>query len=158
MKFLATAALAATLAFAGAARADDNHNHGDSRAMAEAPFAYATPAGAKAGGAFISIENYGPADRLVGARSDVAVKTEIHEHIMDGGVMKMRAVEGGVALPENGRIEMKSGGYHVMMMGLKQPLAEGETIRITLEFESGMELPLDVPVVARGKEPKHAHD
>lgn len=162
---IAPAALAALLACAALARADHSHAHdaqghahaNDAPVAAVYPFAYASAAGAKAGGAFISLENRGPADRLVAARADIAARTELHEHIHDNGVMKMREVEGGLPLPEGGVVEMKPGGLHVMLMGLKAPLTEGETLPVTLVFESGLELAVEVPVVARGAAPAKAH-
>jgi len=69
--------------------------------------------------------------RLVSARSPVAGVTEIHEMSMDGGVMRMRAVA-GLDLPAGKAVELKPGGYHVMLMDLKQQLKEGETVVVTL--------------------------
>jgi copper(I)-binding protein len=60
--------------------------------------------------------------RLVGASSPVAGVAEVHEMKMDGDVMKMRAVEGGLELPAGKTVELKPGGYHVMLMDLKAPL------------------------------------
>ncbi len=119
--------------------------------MAMEPFAYATAPTAKAGGAYVSLMNHGPADRLIDARGDIAKRVEIHEHIKDGDVMKMRRVEAGIELPADGAIEMKPGGYHVMLMGLNAPLVAGETFPVTLVFESGREITVDVPVVERGE-------
>ena len=123
--------------------------------MAMEPFAFSTGKTAKAGAAYISVANHGPADRLTGAKSDVAKRVEIHEHIKDGDVMRMRQVEPGLELPANGVIEMGPGGYHVMLMGLNAPLEEGESFPVTLVFESGKELVVDVPVQARGAHSGH---
>ena len=114
------------------------------------PFAFATAKTAKAGGAYVSLMNHGPADRLIGAESDVARRVEVHEHIKDGDVMRMRHVEGGLELPEGGMIEMKPGGYHVMLMGLHAPLEVGQSFPVTLVFESGAEVTVDVPIRKRG--------
>lgn len=163
MNRMISTAFAALLALGGVAAAHGEHKHGEGHVHAVYPFAYASPAGAKAGGAYVSVENSGPADRLVAARAEVSERVEIHEHVMDNGVMKMRQVE-GIALPEGGVIEMKPGGYHVMFMGLTAPLEEGATIPVTLVFESGAELAVEVPVIARGESPKadghsgHSHD
>lgn len=118
---------------------------------ATAPFAYATAPTAKAGGAYVPLTNHGPADRLIDVRGDAAKRVEIHTHIKDGDVMKMRKVADGIELPEGGAIEMKPGGYHVMLMGLNAPLVAGETVPVTLVFESGEELTVDVPIVERGE-------
>jgi hypothetical protein len=71
---------------------------------------------------------------LVSASSPVAGVVEIHEMKMDGGVMKMSAVK-SLAVPAGKGVELKPGGYHVMLMDLKQPLKEGETVPVTLNFE-----------------------
>ena len=113
------------------------------------PFAFATAPTAKAGGAYVALMNQGAADRLIDAEGDVAKRIEIHEHIKDGDVMRMRRVEGGLELPEGGMIEMAPGGYHVMMMGLNGPLVAGESFPLTLIFESGAEMTVEVLVKTR---------
>ncbi|MEM7522505.1 MAG: copper chaperone PCu(A)C [Pseudomonadota bacterium] len=118
--------------------------------MAKDPFAYATAASARAGGAYISLQSHGAADRLIDVRSDVAKRVEIHEHQEDDGVMRMRQVKAGLPLPAGGTIEMAPGGYHIMLMGLNAPLELGASFPVTLVFESGTELVVEVPVKARG--------
>ena len=89
------------------------------------PFTRATPPGAKVAGAFMLIENQGKeADRLVSASSPVAGLVEIHEMAMEGGLMKMRAVK-SIDLKPGATVELRPGGYHVMLEDLKQPLKEG---------------------------------
>ncbi|MBC6934312.1 MAG: copper chaperone PCu(A)C, partial [Chloroflexi bacterium] len=61
-------------------------------------------------------------------------------------VMKMRPVEGGIEIPAGGSVELKPGGYHVMLMQLPRDLLPGQAIMLTLVFESGVELPVAVPV------------
>jgi copper(I)-binding protein len=73
--------------------------------------------------------------RLVEIRSDVASVAELHEMVMEGNVMKMRAVS-GLDLPAGKAVELKPGGYHVMLLGLKQPLKAGDSVPITLVIES----------------------
>jgi copper(I)-binding protein len=73
-------------------------------------------------------------DAVTGAHSDCCTAVEIHEHIMDGDVMRMRRVE-KLALPAGKDVALQPGGYHVMLIGLKNPTSEGETIKATLEFE-----------------------
>lgn len=87
----------------------------------------------KATGAFMRLT--AEADvRLVGARASVAGVTEVHEMVLDSGVMKMRPVP-AVALPAGRTTELKPGGLHVMLMDLKQPLKASDTVVLTLEFE-----------------------
>lgn len=92
-----------------------------------------TVAQQKASGAFMHITSAG-GGKLVSASSPVASVVEIHEMVMDGNVMKMRAVA-GLELPAGKTVELKPGGYHVMLMDLKRPLREGESVPVTLTFE-----------------------
>jgi periplasmic copper chaperone A len=120
------------------------------------PFTRATPPGAKVAGAFLSIENQGKeADRLVSASSPVAGLVEIHEMVMDGGLMKMRAVK-GIDLKPGATVELRPGGYHVMLEDLKQPLKEGDQVPLVLTFERSGALEIKVNVGAIGAAaPKH---
>jgi copper(I)-binding protein len=99
----------------------------------------ATMGGGEAGGngaVFMRLVNRGrEADRLIGAQTDVAEVVELHESTMEGDVMKMQPVEGGIEVPAKGDVELKPGGLHVMLIGLKQNLQEGDRFSVTLEFE-----------------------
>jgi hypothetical protein len=93
-----------------------------------------TVAGQSATGAFMQLKS--PADTsLVSAASPVAKIVEIHEMKMDAGVMKMSAID-ALAVPAGKTVELKPGGYHVMLMGLAAPLKEGETVPVTLTFKA----------------------
>ena len=72
--------------------------------------------------------------RLTGASTPVAGQAEIHEMKMEGDVMRMRAVAGGIDLPPRQPVELKPGGYHLMLTDLRKPLAAGEKVPLTLEF------------------------
>jgi copper(I)-binding protein len=85
--------------------------------------------------------------KLVSASSPVAGVVEIHEMSMDGNVMKMRAIP-GLDLPAGKAVDLKPGGYHVMLMGLKQALKEGETVAVTLVIEGKDGKQESVPVKA----------
>ncbi len=91
-----------------------------------------TVPGQKATGAFMSITSATDVT-LVSASSPAAKVVEIHEMTMDGGVMKMRAVD-KLALPAGKSVELKPGSYHVMLMDITQPLAAGQTVPVTLTF------------------------
>lgn len=104
---------------------------------------------AKAGGVFMTLHN--PTthdDTLVSAASDVADTVQLHTHTMVDGVMQMREVEGGIKVPAGETVMMQPGGYHVMLMGLKAPLAEGATFPLTLTFDGGQVTTVDVKVVS----------
>ena len=114
------------------------------------PFVRATPPGAKVAGAFMSIENRGKeADRLVGATSSAAGLVEIHEMAMDAGVMRMHAVK-GIDLKPGTTVELRPGGYHVMLQDLKQPLQKGDRIPLLLTFEKAGAVEIMVKVEAMG--------
>lgn len=114
-------------------------------------WARATVPGQMATGAFMTLTAKDGA-KLVAVSSPVAGVAEVHEMKMDGGVMKMRAVAGGLELPAGTAVELKPGGYHVMLMDVKAPLQKDSTIALTLVFKDakGVEskTTLQVPVSA----------
>ena len=98
------------------------------------PFARPTPPGARSGGAYFTIENIGKEpDRLVRVASTAAATVELHSMKMDGNVMRMRAIE-GLDIPAGGKVQLGSGGYHVMLIDLARPLVAGDAISLTLTF------------------------
>jgi len=97
------------------------------------PWVRATVAHQQATGAFMQIGS-AKGVRLVSAASPVAGIVEIHEMAMEGNVMRMRPVA-GIEVPAGKSVELKPGGYHVMLMDLKRQLKEGEAVPITLTFE-----------------------
>ncbi len=105
----------------------------------EKPWARATAPGAQVAGGYMLIRNQGVADRLVSASSPAAAKVELHVHINDGGVMKMREVP-GYDVPAKGSFELKPGGAHLMFMNIRQPFREGEKVPVTLKFEKAGEV------------------
>lgn len=119
--------------------------------------AYARSSNAQAAAAFLVIENASDVDdRLLDARSDAARKVELHTHLEDeGGVMRMRPIEGGIEIPAGARHSLARGGDHVMLMGLVHPLAEGDSVPLVLVFEHAGEIALDVPV-DQDRQPGHA--
>jgi copper(I)-binding protein len=99
------------------------------------PWVRATVPAQKATGAFMQLTADQDA-RLIEGKSPVAGVVQIHEMSMDGGVMKMRELAQGLALPAGKMVELKPGGYHVMLMDLKQQMKEGDSVPMTLVFES----------------------
>ena len=118
-------------------------------------WARSTVKGQKGSGAFMNIRAK-EGVKLVGVSSPVAGVAEVHEMKMDGDIMKMRAVP-SLELPAGQTVELKPGGYHVMLMELKQPLTQGSKVPLTLHFknaqgtESQLELTVPVATVAPGK-------
>ncbi|KFB67188.1 copper chaperone PCu(A)C [Candidatus Accumulibacter vicinus] len=97
------------------------------------PWVRGTVSGQQATGAFMAITSKSGAV-LVGAASPAAGSTEIHEMKMDGGIMKMRAIP-RLELPAGKPVQLGPGGYHVMLINLKQPLKKGDTVPLTLQVE-----------------------
>lgn len=132
-------ALLALAALAGPALADGPVSVTGAWARAGAP-------AAKAGAAFLTVTNAGSApDRLVAARTPIAEKAELHTHLMDNGVMKMRAVD-AIDVAPGAPVTLKPGGLHVMLMGLKQPLTEGSRFPVTLTFDKAGAVTVEVTV------------
>ena len=105
---------------------------------------------AKAGAAFMMIHNEGKTDdRIVSASTTVAAKTELHTHLNENGVMKMRQVP-QIDVPAGGNVALKPGGFHVMLMGLKAPLKIGTSFPLTLKFANAGDVTLTVEVKAPG--------
>jgi copper(I)-binding protein len=103
----------------------------------------------KATGAFMQLQSVQDA-KLLSAQSPVAGVVEVHEMSMDGGVMKMRAVP-SLALPAGKSVELKPGGYHVMLMDLKAQVKDGDTVPVTLvvEGKDGKRQTIEVKASAR---------
>jgi periplasmic copper chaperone A len=117
----------------------------------EQPWSRATPGGASTGAVYLTINNKShDADRLLGGSSDVADKLQIHEMKVVNDIMEMREVTGGLPVPAGGSVLLKPGSYHVMLIGLKKPLKEGETIPLTLDFEKAGKVSVTVPIRAMG--------
>lgn len=123
--------------------------------------AYATAEGARTGAVFLTLNNAGNSDdMLIGASSDKATMTEIHESFVDeaDGTMQMRSVD-NVAVPSNGSVELKPGGYHIMLIDLLSPLVEGESFNVTLRLQDGGDVVVPVTVTAPGAAMDHSgHD
>ena len=103
--------------------------------------------GATAAG-FMTIANSGSEpDRLIAARTDIAMATEIHEMKEGkGGVMEMSPLADGLEIPAGGSVSLEPGGYHIMLIGIKEDLSPGMTYELTLTFEKAGDVTLTVPV------------
>jgi hypothetical protein len=110
---------------------------GASQAQVEVqfPWARATIQGQKTAGAYMQLKSAQSAN-LIGAESPVAGTVEVHEMRIEGNVMRMRAVP-RLELPAGKVVELKPGGYHVMLIGLRQPLKKGDTALLRLRVEGG---------------------
>lgn len=112
------------------------------------PYARVSAAMSKSGAAFMEIVNAGSEDdRLVSAASEIADRVELHTHKADSaGVMQMIHVPEGFAIPAGSTHALARGGDHVMFLGLRESLEQGDTVKVTLTFEKAGEIVVDVPV------------
>ncbi|MBR0659991.1 copper chaperone PCu(A)C [Roseomonas oryzicola] len=108
-------------------------------------------AGANATGAgFLTLRNTGTQpDRLVSASASVARAVELHTHVRDGDVMRMRPVD-AIPVAPGQTVELRPGGFHIMLIGLKEPLVQGTRVPLTLRFERAGEVRVELAVEAAG--------
>jgi copper(I)-binding protein len=111
-------------------------------------WARATMPGQPVSGAYMQIQSDADA-RLLSVSSAVVPRVEVHEMSMDGGVMRMREVK-AIDLPKGKTVSLEPGGFHIMLMNLKKPIAAGDVIPLTLVVESGgKQQKVEVKAVAR---------
>lgn len=112
----------------------------------EGAYVRAVPPGQPNSAAFMKVNNKGGGEHaLVAGSTPAAAVVELHTHTMEGGMMRMRQVE-KIDLPAGETVSLEPGGLHVMLIGLKQKLVPEETIPLTLRYEDGSEVSLQVPV------------
>jgi copper(I)-binding protein len=148
----------AALALAGTTLVAHAHSFKAGELAIGHPYARATVPGQPTGGAYLRLENRGDQpDRLVSASADVSRSVELHEMKMQGDVMRMRAVD-AVEIPAHQSVMLEPGGVHIMLVGLKAPLKEGERFPMTLKFEKAGEVKVEVVVEPVKSGPaKHQH-
>ena len=116
---------------------------------ATAPWSRAAGQG-RTGAGFLTLRNAGSApDRLISATSPVARTVELHTHMREGEVMRMRPVQ-AIDLPPGQEVRLAPGGMHLMLIGLTRPLRQGERVPVTLVLERGGRLELALEVLAAG--------
>ncbi|MGH6951490.1 MAG: copper chaperone PCu(A)C [Vitreimonas sp.] len=106
-----------------------------------------TPGGVDVAAGYLTIVNdSGADDRLMSATSPRAERVEVHDMSFEGGVMRMRAVEDGLAVPAGTMVALEPGGQHLMFHGVRAPFAEGERIPVTLKFAQAGDVSVELPV------------
>ncbi|TXM65717.1 copper chaperone PCu(A)C [Methylobacterium sp. WL12] len=155
-RFLATGSLVALALLAVPAGA---HEYKAGALAIAHPWTRATPNGAKVGGGYLSVTNTGTTpDTLLGASVTGADHVEIHSMTMDGTVMKMAPVAGGLVIAPGATVTLAPGGYHMMFVDLQAPLKKGERVKGTLQFEKAGTVPVEFAVEAIGaKAPEGGH-
>jgi periplasmic copper chaperone A len=120
------------------------------------PWARATPGAVKNSAAFMVFDNKGAADKLIGVSGDVAREIQIHTMITEAGVMKMREIK-SLDIPAKGQAELKPGGLHIMLIGLKDGLKEGQKFPLKLKFEKAGEVTVEVTAEKPGSGEHSGH-
>ncbi|MDZ4841668.1 MAG: copper chaperone PCu(A)C [Hyphomicrobium aestuarii] len=152
---ISAASLALVLATVAPAHAHEVEKAGITVAH---PWARATPGGATVGAAYLEIKAAaGAVDRLIGASSPVSGRTEIHTHIHEGTVMKMRRVD-GLDVAGGGSLVLKPSGDHIMLMDLKAALKEGDIVPIMLQFEKAGIVAIEASIEPVGAMGPHGMD
>jgi copper(I)-binding protein len=111
----------------------------------------------RTGAVYLTIIDDGGADRLTAIASPVAAKAELHESFTENGVAKMRAV-GALPVAQGNKVTLAPGGYHIMLMNLKQPLRQGDAFPVTLNFEKAGQVTATVTVQKAGGSMPMGHD
>ena len=124
----------------------------------EQPWTRATPGGAKVAGGYMTITNTGSEpDRLIGGVLPQAGRFELHEMKMDGNVMQMREVVGGLEIKPGQKVQLNPSGYHVMFTGLREPLKQGDTLKGQLRFEKAGTVDIEYRVEGVGAQGPQQH-
>lgn len=145
--------------FVSEARADEVHEHKTAIHVMDAyTLALKTPSGT--GAIFMTLHNSDAENtaRLIGVDvpSDIAKKAELHTHMMDGDIMKMRQVE-SIEIGPNAHKTLEPGGDHVMIFGMEKELVAGTSFPVTLQFEKSDPQVIDVKVLPIGQTPDKTH-
>jgi hypothetical protein len=122
--------------------------------------AWARPSIGKRGNsaAYMSITNNGgTTDKLIAVSTPQAGKAELHTHIRDGEIMRMRQVKGGIPVPAQGSVALKPGSYHVMLMKLSSQIKKGAMLPLTLTFEKAGVVTVHAPVTMTPAIKGHGH-
>lgn len=158
MKTLIKVAVVSILALSACSKAPESADNPmpapaavSSSASVSEPWAAITPGGAKVGAGYFIVNNPGAAaDKLISAASPRAKTVELHEMKMDGAMMSMRLVPGGVEIPAGGTVKFAPGGYHLMFMNIDAPFLDGQEIPVTLTFEKAGAVDVSLKVATAG--------
>jgi periplasmic copper chaperone A len=150
-----------SLTAAGLATAAPAHDFAKGPLKIDHPWSRATAPKAPVGAGFLTIQNFGKSpDRLVAIKSPISDDVEIHTMSMTGGVMKMRELKDGLTIAPGAEVKLQPGAEHIMFMGLKGQIKQGEDFTATLIFERAGEVEVTFKVEPAGANPVasgHAH-
>lgn len=139
------------LTLAGVAAAGNGLGAQSSPVTARDAWVREAPAGRAVTAVFVTVENSGAAPRkIVSGKATVGDTLELHEMKREGGMMQMSPVR-EIAVPANGKVELRPGGLHLMLFGLKKPLVPGDTVRVELTLDDGSRVSVAAPVRKMGR-------
>jgi copper(I)-binding protein len=149
------AAISVAIPLSAAAPAGEARiTHGD--ITISSVWARATPKGARVGGGYMTLTNQGSRpDRLIGATFEASKRVEIHEMAIVNDIMTMRELPDGLEIEPGGKVELKPGSYHIMFMGLKRQLKQGDKVDGTLVFKHAGTVKVTYGVKAMGAKMGH---
>lgn len=114
--------------------------------MVHEPYIRALPPGVSNSAVYMQLMNHGDQDvEVVGLSSSVSDSASVHETVEEDGMLRMRALD-VITVPAHGTLELSPGGVHVMLMGLNQPLKEGDSVTLNLQLSDGESISVEVPV------------
>jgi copper(I)-binding protein len=138
---------AATLVLLPVPASAQSIRHGD--LVITAPWTREPPKGARVAGGFMRITNTGSSpDRLLGGAAPFAKRFEVHEMAVEGGVMRMRELAGGLEIKPGETIELRPGGLHVMYLDITEAPLAGRQVKTVLRFERAGAIEIDMTVEA----------
>lgn len=115
------------------------------------PWARATPKGADDGAGYMTIANKGTTpDRVSCVSDDASAQCVIHSMTVEGGIMRMRPVKGGLEIKPGQTVTLNPGSYHIMFVDLKHPLVQGQTVKATLKFDQAGTVDVEYPIAGIG--------
>jgi periplasmic copper chaperone A len=157
-RFIMTAVVCLTACTAMRVPIANAHDYKAGSLVIEQPWTRATPGGAKVAAGYMTITNKGTAaDRLIGGAFPRATRVEIHEMKMEGHMMRMRPLAHGLEIKPGQTVKLAPGGYHVMFIGLKQPLTQGEHIKGQLTFQKAGTVDVEFVVESIGAKSSGGH-
>jgi copper(I)-binding protein len=117
-------------------------------------FARASAGAARNGAIYLTIKNRGQDDDVLASVSaDVSRRAELHGHSMNDNIMRMRQIKEGILVSAGSTVQLKPGGFHLMLLELKSPLKKGGQIAVTLTFKNAGKIEINIPVLGVGSKP-----
>ncbi len=109
------------------------------------------------GAAYFKLSGGAADDRLISVTSTQSIRAEMHDSVMEGGMMKMKPIQGGLTVPAGGMVVFKPGGKHVMLFDINPKIKKGDAVPLTLTFASGQKMETRAQAIGAGDAAGHDH-